>query len=200
MSTKRWNSYEEYSLFLGSVTRAEAWSLALACQRQHIPSTVNSRLVRNPSFNEQQSCRCGFHLLTWAFPLRLQHISWFRPTWPSLPTAARNLCPVDIFLQPNRTPAKLPHPAYSRLLHLNKLYSYARFFPIETTLFIFPHCVHCKPVCRVTTNELASRYSVLRCVVHLLPSTTWIFWKHFCGHFHLHKVRFKYMKRKQTRR
>lgn len=75
VSTKRWNSYEEYSLFLGSVTRAEAWSLALACQRQHIPSTVNSCLVRNPSFNEQQSCRCGFHLLTWAFPLRLQHIS-----------------------------------------------------------------------------------------------------------------------------
>lgn len=69
VTTKRWNNEEEYSLFLGSVTKAEERSLSLAWQSQHITSTVTSWLVRNPSFSDEQSCRCGFHPVTWAFPL-----------------------------------------------------------------------------------------------------------------------------------
>lgn len=97
-------------------------------------------------------------------------------TWLSLPTAAWNLCPENIFPEPTqRSQSRPTQPIPGSSIHT----SFAASSLLKQSYSYFHHCVHCHSVCRATNNKLASSYLVRMHLGYLLPVTVLILWNTF---------------------
>lgn len=121
---------KEYNLFLGSATRAEALSLALAYQRQQpCPAVQYETLhfLRNSTADVVFFLKLELVFHAWSTSHNLDQ------TRLSLPTAAWNLCPENIFLEPTERLQSCPtqpipgssiHTSFAASSLLKQSYSY----------------------------------------------------------------------------
>lgn len=96
-------------------------------------------------------CVCASSASTRAFPSFPRAHLYFRAARPQLATAADQTLSCEHLPAAGRAPARLPHPGYSRLLHLNELSTVPGSSPFKAELFSIP------PLCAEQTRVLSDR-------------------------------------------
>lgn len=151
---QRWTNHEEYNSFSDLCDKGKG--VAISTTLQEAPLTLKPQPAMwhhtyYLAISSSPPCACASSSLTRAFPSFLRAHLYFRAARPHLATAADRTLSCEHLPAAGIAPARLPHPGYSRLLHLNELSTVPGSSPFKAELFRIP------PLCAEQTRVQSDR-------------------------------------------